>query len=129
MWRITESESGVNYCLERLALSKSYRVTEMCLELGCSQRHLYATFLRDIGIPPKQWMMMERMVVARRKLEGGKSPAEVAQDLGFLSIITFNRQFFRYYEVLPERFVKARQIFDPSTMELIEQNSNEPRSV
>lgn len=120
MWRVVESGSGVSYCLERLALCKFYRVAEVCQELGCSQRYMHAMFMRDIGFPPKQWMMMERMVVAKRKLEGGKSPEEVAGDLGFLSIMTFRRQFFRFYQIHPERFVKTRKIFDPSRMEVFE---------
>ncbi len=116
MWRIVESNSGVNYCLERLALCKSYRVAEVCNELGCCQRYFHTMFVRDVGLRPKQWMMMERMVVARRKLEGGKSPEEVANDLGFLSIQTFRRQFYRFYQMLPEHFVKNRKVFDPAKM-------------
>ncbi len=122
MWRVVESFSGVNYCLERLVLCKSYRVAELCQELGCSQRYLHAMFMRDIGLPPKQWMTLERMVVARRKLEGGKSPQEVASDLGYLSVVTFNRQFRRFYMVSPEKFVKTRKIFDPSRMIVPEGN-------
>ena len=123
-WTILEANPQVIYCLERLALSKSYSVAGMCQELGCNQRTLYNTFLRDIGFPPKQWMMMERMVVAKRKLEGGKSPKEVAQDLGFVSTATFNRQFSRHYEVLPERFMKMRKVFDPTGMAVEEANRN-----
>jgi AraC-like DNA-binding protein len=115
-WRIVESFSGVNYCLERLALCKSYRVAEVCQELGCSQRYLHIMFMRDIGLPPKHWMSLERMVVARRKLEGGKTPQEVAKDLGFLSLLTFRRQFYKCYQVYPEEFVKSRKTFDPGKM-------------
>ncbi|MEO5713964.1 MAG: AraC family transcriptional regulator [Luteolibacter sp.] len=124
MWRVIESNSGVSYCLERLAFCKSYRVAEVCQELGCSQRYLHTMFVRDIGFPPKQWMMMERMVVARRKLEGGRTPEEVANDLGFLSIQTFRRQFYRFFQVVPERFVKSRRIFDPAKMEVPDGNRN-----
>ncbi len=124
MWRVVESSSGVNYCLERLALCKSYRVAEVCNELGCCQRYFHTMFIRDIGLPPKQWMMMERMVVARRKLEGGKIPQDVANDLGFMSIQTFRRQFYRYYQMLPERFVKTRRVFDPGKMEVARGKNN-----
>jgi len=124
MWRVVESGSGVNYCLERLALCKSYRVAEVCQELGCSNRYLHTMFVRDIGLPPKQWMMMERMVVARRKLEGGKSPEDVANDLGFLSIQTFRRQFHRYYQMLPEQFVRRRKVFDPVKLETAKGRKN-----
>lgn len=111
-WRVVESFSGENYCLERLALRKAYRVAEVCRALGCSSRYLYNLFVRDIGLSPKHWMNLERMVVARRKLEGGKSPEEVARDLGFMSVHTFGRQFQRFYQTTPELFLRNRKTFD-----------------
>lgn len=113
-WRVVQAFSGKSYCLEKLALSKSYRVADVCTALGCSQRYLYGVFVRDIGLPPKTWMNLERMVVARRKLEGGKSVEEVARDLGFLSVETFRRKFYNVYRVSPVRFLRNLRIFDPS---------------
>lgn len=86
----------------------------MCAALGCSNRYLHTLFVRDIGLPPKQWMKLERMVVARRKLDGGKSPEEVARDLGFMSVHTFSRQFHKFYQTTPTRFQNDRRIFDPA---------------
>lgn len=112
-WKIVETFSGVSCCLEELALEKNYRVADVCEHLGCSQRTLYAVFMRDIGLPPKHWMNLERMVVARRKLEGGKSVEQVADDLGFLSVESFRRRFYKVYRISPGRFVKRRKLFDP----------------
>ena len=103
----------MNHCLERLAFRKGYRVADVCGALGCSNRYLHTLFVRDIGLPPKHWMKLERMVVARRKLEGGKSPEEVGRDLGFMSVHTFSRQFQRFYDTTPARFLAARRLFDP----------------
>ena len=114
-WRIIETFSGTDHCLERLALSQGYRVADVCRALGCSSRYLYDLFVRDIGLTPKTWMKMERMVVAKRKLEGGLAPAEVAKDLGFSSLHTFRRQFHVFYQTTPMRFQSARQIFDHSS--------------
>ena len=113
-WRVVESFSGVNHCLERLAFRKGYRVADVCTALGCSNRYLHTMFVRDIGLPPKHWMKLERMVVARRKLEGGKPPEEVARDLGFMSVHTFYRQFHLFYQTTPARFQRNRKTFDPS---------------
>ena len=113
-WRVVESNSGTDHCLERLAFSKGYRVADVCRALGCSNRYLHILFVRDIGLPPKHWMKLERMVVARRKLEGGKPPEEVARDLGFMSLHTFCRQFYLYYQTSPDRFQQDRKVFDPS---------------
>ena len=110
-WRVVRSFSGESHCLERLALSKGYRVAGVCRALGCSSRYLYILFTRDIGLSPKHWMKMERMVVARRKLEGGKSPDDVARDLGFLSSATFCRQFHAFYQTSPALFQSKRKMF------------------
>lgn len=107
------SFSGTNHCLERLAFRKGYRVADVCAVLGCSSRYLHTLFVRDIGLPPKHWMKLERMVVARRKLHGGKTPEEVARDLGFMSVHTFSRQFEKFYHTSPARFQANLQIFDP----------------
>jgi AraC-like DNA-binding protein len=112
-WRVVEAFSGKSYCLEKLALGKSYRVAEVCTALGCSERYLYSVFVRDIGLPPKTWMNLERMVVARRMLEGGKSVEEVAHDLGFMSVEAFRRKFYSVYRVSAARFLRNRRVFDP----------------
>lgn len=113
-WQVVEAFSGKEHCLEKLAYQKHYRVADVCAELGCSQRCLYATFMRDIGLPPKTWMNLERMVVARRKLEGGEPVGQVARDLGFLSAEAFRRKFLKVYRVSPGRFVRNRRVFDPN---------------
>lgn len=59
-------------------------------------------------------MNLERMVVARRKLEGGKSIQQVAMDLGFTSVAAFNRRFYHMYRMTPGRFVQRRVVFDPA---------------
>lgn len=113
-WKVVEAVSGDDYCLEKLAYQKHYRVSGVCGALQCSQRTLYAIFMRDVGLPPKTWMNLERMVVARRKLEGGEMVSKVASDLGFLSVEAFRRKFMAVYRVSPGRFVRNRKVFDPA---------------
>jgi AraC-like DNA-binding protein len=112
-WCIASAPSGETGCLETLALKKGYRISDICAALGCSNRNLYVVFMRDIGLPPKQWVDLERMVVAKRKLEGGKSISEVACDLSYSSHVAFSRRFERVYGIPPGRFVKCRRVFDP----------------
>lgn len=114
-WRVVESFTGANQCLERLAYRKGYRVADVCAALGCSSRYLHAMFVRDVGLPPKHWMKLERMVVARRKLEGGKIPEIVSRELGYTSVHTFYRQFLEFYQVTPAQFLSKRRLFDPES--------------
>ncbi len=95
---------GKVICLQRLALRHGYRVSELCSELDCSRRYLLEIFTRDIGLPPKEWMRRERMVVARRMLTGGKTPEEAATVLGFATQNNFRREFQEIYRVLPLQF-------------------------
>ncbi len=107
-WCVLFPARGERICLQRLALRHGYRICALCVELGCSERYLYQVFTRDIGLPPKEWLRRERMVVARRKLTGGKSSAEVAADLGFATENNFRREFIAFYRVLPLQFQRER---------------------
>lgn len=62
-------------------------------------------------------MDLERMVVARRMLEGGKNVEEVADGLGFMSVESFRRKFMKVYKVSPARFLRGLRVFDPETVE------------
>ena len=91
-WCVLLPANTERLCLQRLSLRHGYRICELCSELDCSERYLYQVFTRDVGLPPKEWMRWERMVVAKRKLIGGKSPDEVAAELGFSSPNNFRRE-------------------------------------
>lgn len=99
----------MNECLERVAYSKGYRVSSVCEEFGCSIRYFYNLFLRDIGMAPKLWMKLERMVVARRKLDAGANPKDVAEEIGFKSVHTFRREFQIFHLSTPELYREIRQ--------------------
>ncbi len=112
-WQIIEAFSGLECCLEDLARQSNYRVADVCEALGLSQRHVYTVFMRDIGLPPKTWMNLERMVVARRLLLGGMSAEMVAEELGFWSVEAFRRKFYKVYRTSPGRFICHPRLFDP----------------
>ncbi len=103
-WHVLFPTRGERLCLQRLALRCGYRIDQICAVLECSERYLYEVFSRDIGLPPKEWMRWERMVVARRKLIGGLSSDEVAQSLGFTVKKNFRREFVACYGVSPLEF-------------------------
>jgi len=115
-WRVRESLSGEGGTLEELVYRRGYRVDGVCKELGCSQRYLYDVFMRDIGLPPKQWIDRERMVAARRMLVGGDSIPQVADKLGYASNVAFTRRFEKVYGVPPGRFVRGHKLFDPAEL-------------
>ena len=107
-WCVLFPSRGERVCLQGLALRCGYRIGEICAELECSERYLYEVFSRDIGLPPKQWMRLERMVVARRMLTGGRAPEEVAEELGFATPNNFRREFVGFYRMGPLDFQRER---------------------
>ncbi|MEO5915088.1 MAG: helix-turn-helix transcriptional regulator [Luteolibacter sp.] len=94
-------QPGKTACLQRLVLKCGYRIGEVCASLECSERYFYKVFLDDVGLPPKEWMRNERMVVARRMLAGGRSPGDVALALGFSAVGNFRREFQAFHQVTP----------------------------
>ena len=106
---MSESFTKVNQCLERVAYSHGYRVSDVCKAMGCSSRYFYDVFHRDVGLSPKLWMKFERMVVARRKLDGGLDAKVVAKEIGFKSVHTFRREFQLFHLASPELYQDIRQ--------------------
>jgi len=91
-WILLGSKAG-EFALERVAFEAGYRVSQFADRMGVGGRHLQYLFLRDIGIPPKQWLREQRMVVAKKMLIGGRRSPEVARLLGFASPSNFAREF------------------------------------
>jgi len=81
-----------------------YRISELCVELDCSERYLNQVFKRDIGLPPKVWMRGERMVVAKQMLVEGRLAHEVGESLGFATMDSFRREFLGFFRVRPLDF-------------------------
>lgn len=116
-WCVLLPAANEQLCLQRLALRCGYRINEICEQLGCSRRYFHEVFLRDIGLPPKEWMRWERMVVARRMLTGGRSPEDIAEVLGFCSKQNFKREFLGVYQIHPLDF-QSRQWTGPAFSKL-----------
>lgn len=74
-------------------------------------------------------MSQERMVVARRKLEGGKDPEVVSKELGFTSMNPFYREFMKFYQTSPGQFQSRLRRFDPTEFVEAERLSKHPRKV
>jgi AraC-like DNA-binding protein len=107
-WILLPERRGGPVCLHGLALRCGYRICEVCAELDCGERYLHLVFVRDVGMPPKRWMREERMVVARRELDRGRSVVEVAAALGFGCVRTFRREFMALLHVPPSAYQRER---------------------
>jgi AraC-like DNA-binding protein len=66
-------------------------------------------YRRATGLPPHAWLAQERVGRARRLLESGHRPAEVAVAVGFADQAHLNRWFKRVVGVTPAEYRKNVQ--------------------
>ncbi|MEU8998147.1 AraC family transcriptional regulator [Streptomyces caniferus] len=77
-------------------------------ELGTSAFALLRAFRDAYGMPPHTWLTDARVRRARRLLEAGSPPAEVAVAVGFTDQPHLNRHFTRIVGVPPGAYRRAR---------------------
>lgn len=104
-WRILKPEwLKHSECLLNLSLKCGFRISELCAALDCSERYLHSVFLRDIGLPPKEWMHRNRMVRARHLVRAEMDDHEISRQLGFSHPNSFRREFVKVYGMTPKAF-------------------------
>ena len=76
-------------------------------ELGMSPFALVRTFRAETGLPPHAYVNHLRVRLARRLLDDGVPPADVAAEAGFADQAHLTRWFRRYYGVTPGAYQAA----------------------
>ena len=67
--------------------------TALAAWAGLSARHLARLFRHDVGVTPAGCVDGVRVDLARRRLEAGERPKQVAAACGFGDVDTFRRAF------------------------------------
>jgi AraC family transcriptional regulator, arabinose operon regulatory protein len=71
-------------------------------QLNWSRSHFDREFSRQVGQPPKQFLLNCKMIEARRLLESSSlRVGEIAEQLGYRDIYFFSRQFKSHYGLSP----------------------------
>ncbi|MET9885841.1 AraC family transcriptional regulator [Streptomyces sp. NPDC006430] len=91
---------------ERLADPPS--LEQLAAELGTSPFALLRAFREHYGMPPHTWLTDARVRQARRLLDAGTPPAEVAVAVGFTDQPHLNRHFTRIVGVPPGAYRRER---------------------
>ena len=95
--RISESEATIDY-------------DAVARELGMSVRSLRRNFRRRLGVSPHQYVIAQRMRVARQRLLETDVPIkEIARELGYADVFYFGRQFKQQTGVAPAAFRRSRE--------------------
>jgi AraC-like DNA-binding protein len=99
---------------EKIAAHVSRRAAErvepaqLARLVGLNADYFTRLFTRTYGMPPRRWILRERMRVAADLLREGDEPiAEVAKRLGYPDVFLFSRQFKQAHGRSPRAFRKS----------------------
>ncbi|MCX5364054.1 AraC family transcriptional regulator [Streptomyces sp. NBC_00124] len=85
----------------------------LAAELGLSRYQLLRAFRTTMGLPPYAWLAQYRVTRARRLLDTGLRPAEVASLVGFADQAHLTRWFRRVLGVTPAAYRNSVQDLRP----------------
>jgi len=89
----------------RADLSRDYRVADLARAAAMSERTLLRRFIEATGMPPGEWLLVERLESARQLLETSELPIEqIATASGFGSIDTLRHHFRRRLGTSPRAY-------------------------
>lgn len=78
-----------------------WTMAELAREAALSRSAFFDIFRRTVGMPPMEYLLSWRMVLARDLLLQGLSITEVAERVGYGSANTFSNAFHRHYGQRP----------------------------
>jgi AraC-like DNA-binding protein len=84
-------------------------LADLAADLGLSRYQLLRAFRTTMGIPPYAWLAQHRVTRARRLLDTGLRPAEVASLVGFADQAHLTRWFRRVLGVTPAAYRNSVQ--------------------
>ncbi|MGL6175305.1 MAG: helix-turn-helix domain-containing protein [Cellulosilyticaceae bacterium] len=101
-----ENEQMIEACnlLKKYATSR-VAIEEICIELGVGYEKFRKTFKHKMGMAPSQYMVKERINLAKGLLlAGNHSIKEISISLGYTDPFTFSNQFKEVTGVSPKEF-------------------------
>lgn len=84
-------------------------IDDLCVVANLSKYHFIRTFRNQFGITPHQYVVNYRINTARKELESGLPPSDVAQKTGFADVSHLNRRFKKSFGITPKQY--QQQLF------------------
>lgn len=107
----SEAERGVNVAevCEYIGRNYAERITleQLCRRAGASKSTLLRAFVRETGATPYGYLENVRICEAKRLLESGVPPAEVALSTGFYDQSHLTAYFTRFIGLTPREYQRA----------------------
>jgi AraC-like DNA-binding protein len=97
--------AAAQHLQDNLAVNVS--LDDLARVAGTSKFHLVRQFRAVTGVPPHTFQIGQRVRRARRLLEAGRGPAEVAATTGFVDQSHLHRHFTHRLGITPGRYARA----------------------
>ena len=84
------------------------RLSDVALQFGIGPVTLVRSFKRAFGLPPLEWLNLNRINIARTQLRFGRPLADVAFELGYADQAHFSRRFKAATGITPSMFKQVK---------------------
>ena len=86
-------------------LAESFSLSDLAEKLHVSPNYLNRLFLRELGMPPKRYLIGQRMQLARSLLNSTTlSIQEISQRCGYKTPFAFSKEFRKQFGISPRSF-------------------------
>lgn len=105
---ITQVEAALRYVEKHYG--EQIRARDLAAACGLSETHFRRLFLKNMNLPPMEYVNKVRIREACRLMnEPASSLEEIAMKTGFVSMSTFNRNFTRFLGTSPHAWRKSKK--------------------
>lgn len=87
-------------------LTQKITLTDIAKELDLSESYVRQTFKKEIGVSINDYLLQQKMELARQLLLEGESPMRTAELLGYEYYSTFHQQYVKKFRVPPKEAAK-----------------------
>ena len=104
-------ENGYDYVQKAIKFidynySMNISISDVAASAGISRSHLYRLFIRNVSMPPNEYLVRYRVNKAAALLETGRlTVGEAAYSTGFADQLYFSRVFKKYMGMPPSRYL------------------------
>jgi AraC-like DNA-binding protein len=94
-----------------------WTLEKLAQKAALSRSGFFERFLRNVGVPPMEYLFTWRMAIARDLLRGGgMNTAQIAERVGYGSASAFNTAFSRHVGQPPGQYARAGPVWPGTTL-------------
>lgn len=100
----------VDFALDCIHAHPDWNVSDLAAALDCTERHVHRLFRHKLGITPKDYQKLHRLLVAISRMYRGQYEklSDLAYDLGFSDQAHFSRSFRSFLDKTPREFIREQ---------------------